>query len=180
MATTGLTSQSIPNLMGGISKVSPLMRQANQMENIDNGYFVGTAGLVKRNPLVMTKTNVKSGLIGTSEPFVFSIDRGDGNEYVGIIAGGSLEIIDVNNPTTAQTITYTNQAYLNPPSGTSRDYFRVVTIMDYTLILNTSVVTEFRPYYWTSSNPNANDENQIHDIVQLFTDLPSPNSCTIS
>lgn len=175
MPATGITSQSIQSVNGGISKVSPLLRHPSQLEDIDNGYFSGTEGLIKRPPMILKKKLDIASLTSTSKPFMFPIDRGDGNEYVGVIHDGALSIIDVNNPTVPQTVTYTNQSYLDLASGTPRGAFKAITIMDYTIILNTTKVTAFRPYYWTASNPTASDEDPIHDIVQLFSDLPAIN-----
>jgi hypothetical protein len=139
------------------------------MEDIDNGLLSSVDGLSKRPPAVLVKQGALAGATPSSKPYVTSIDRGDGNEYILMINGGSLSIVDVNNPNQTQTITASSLAYLGVPVGASaRHSFKTVTIMDYTIIVNTTVTTEFETYYY----PGTTDASAVHRIYQAFTDLP--------
>ena len=53
--------------------MSPLLRHPSQLEDIDNGYFSGTEGLIKRPPMILKKKLDIASLTSTSKPFLFPI-----------------------------------------------------------------------------------------------------------
>lgn len=132
----GLVSQSTKNLKGGISQQPNILRFSNQGEMQINGWSSETQGLQKRPPTTFIKRLQNVGFLG-AKPLVHLINR-DANEqyYVGF-SGSGLAVWDLkgNNYTVRGYNGYANCA--NP-----RTDLRIITIADYTFVVNRSVVAQ--------------------------------------
>ena len=134
-----LVTQTIKNLKGGISQQPDILRFPDQGAEQVNGFSSEVQGLQKRPPTVLVK-RLRGG-IGFEKPLVKLINR-DATEryYVVYYAIGIIEVYDLDG----------NQLTVNAPNGWAytvtpnpRDDIRVVTVADYTFIVNRSrTITE--------------------------------------
>lgn len=129
-----LISQSVKNLKGGISQQPDILRFPEQGAEQINGWSSETEGLQKRPPFVFTKTIGDSGFLGGA-PLVHLINRDSVEQYYVVFTGSGVKVFDLNGkeyPVHGDT-SYANCA--NP-----RDDLRMVTVADYTFVVNRSKV----------------------------------------
>lgn len=131
-----LISQSVKNLKGGISQQPDILRFPEQGAEQINGWSSETEGLQKRPPFIFTKTIGDAGYLGNA-PLVHLINRDSVEQYYVVFTGSSVKVFDLNGKEYA---VHGNTAYahcVNP-----RDDLRMVTVADYTFIVNRSVVVQ--------------------------------------
>lgn len=131
-----LISQSVKNLKGGISQQPDILRFPEQGSEQINGWSSETEGLQKRPPFVFTKTIGDSGFLGAA-PLVHLINRDSVEQYYVVFTGSGVKVFDLNGkeyPVHGDT-SYANCA--NP-----RDDLRMVTVADYTFVVNRGVVVQ--------------------------------------
>lgn len=132
-----------PLLMGGISKQPSHLRYPHQVEDAQNARFSVIDGVSKR-PGTWTVRKVCDLAQTTYDYRLHAIDR-DGSEQYLVIYGelGASATIRAFTVGTWQEATVTVSAdattYLSYGSGATADTLRMLSIADYTLILNTDV-----------------------------------------
>lgn len=134
-----LISQSIKNLKGGISQQPDILRYPDQGSRQVNGWSSETEGLQKRPPLVFLKTLGGSGDLGQA-PYIHLINRDEYERYYAVFTGSTIRVFDLAG----------NEKQVRFPSGATyiqtanpRDDLRMVTVADYTFVVNRNVtVTE--------------------------------------
>lgn len=142
-----LISQTIKNLKGGISQQPDILRFPDQGAQQINGFSSEVHGLQKRPP------SIHVGRLGASRswgeaPLLHVIDRDASEKYYCVFTGTDIKVIDLQG----------NYKTVNAPQGWSyvttslpRDNLRMVTVADYTFIINRAVtVTEGSTYTWPS------------------------------
>ena len=140
-----LVSQAIKNLKGGISQQPDILRFPDQGSRQINGFSSEVQGLQKRPPSIHLARLGASRAFGEA-PLVHVIDRDSTEKYYCIFTGKDIKVIDMAG----------NYKTVNAPSGwsyvttsTPRDSLRMVTVADYTFIINRNVtVTESSTYTW--------------------------------
>jgi hypothetical protein len=156
----GLVSSVIPGLFNGVSQQPSTVRlptQGNAQENCDSNLVTG---LTKRPP---TEHVAYLGYTGTIQQnaFVHTINRDAAERYIVVIVNGDLKVFDVAG--NEKTVTFpSGKAYLsnaNPAQG-----FRMVTIADYSFIVNTSITCVMHTTVSTGV---------VSGTKQLFSDLSS-------
>jgi len=139
-----LITQSIPNLIGGVSQQAPAIRSVNQCEDMVNAFPSPIEGLVKRHPTTkvteirnasssiyttITESSVKPHIIlrDTSEKY-FVFIRPSATE-----ANNLIEVYKLDG--TKQTVHYGSgaQAYL---ANTDRSMLKLLTVADVTFVVN--------------------------------------------
>ena len=126
-----LISQSIPNLIGGVSQQPPTLRRPSQCEDSLNVYNDPVKGVRKRSGSQYVSTMPNSGPI-----FYGAIDRDTGEKYVFTASADGVRVFDVDG--SEKTVTAPGGfGYL---SGTT-DY-KFITIADTTFIVNPTVTVE--------------------------------------
>lgn len=142
-----LISSSIPNFVNGVSQQPFTLRLSSQGEVQENALSTASSGMRKRPP---TEHLAKIGNSPVTDAFVHLVSRDDTEKYQVVITNGNLQVFDLAG--VPKTVTFTNQAYLNTalPVGKS---FAVLTVADYTFIVNRSkvvaastAVSPVRPY----------------------------------
>lgn len=132
----GLVSQSTKNLKGGISQQPDILRYSNQGELQINGWSSESEGLQKRPPTTFVKL---LGLDTTwpGKPAVHLINRDKVEQYFVVLTGTGIEVIDLlgNKYTVRGDTSYAHCA-------TPREDLRMVTVADYTFIVNRSKAIE--------------------------------------
>ena len=133
-------TQRIGSYLGGVSRQSDDKMLPGQVRECYNGYPDATYGLTKR-PGFQHIVNLGSDTAYDNGKW-FYIKRDDDEEYVGVIKG---DMIDIWNAVSgnACTVTYdgNSQDYL---TGTKDDY-KVITVQDTSILINSSVVVAERP-----------------------------------
>lgn len=153
-----LINKSIPNLFNGVSQQSASIRQPSQCEIQENAYSSLVDGLHKRPPTTHV-AKLSSTLL--NDAYVHVINRDSYERYVVVITTGNIQVWDVNgNP---KTVTFPNGVgYLS--SSSPKDDFAIVTIADYTIIVNK-----------TKTCTRLNGSTRGWSVVQKqkFSDLPA-------
>lgn len=133
-----LISQSIKNLKGGISQQPDILRYPDQGSRQVNGWSSETEGLQKRPPMVFLKTLGGSGDLGAA-PYIHLINRDENEQYYAVFTGSSIRVFDLAG----------NEKQVRYPNGSSyiqtaqpRNDLRMVTVADYTFIVNRNVVVQ--------------------------------------
>lgn len=132
----GLISQSVKNLKGGISQQPDILRFPEQGAEQINGWSSETEGLQKRAPLVFTKTVAYGQEFGAA-PLVHLINRDQQEQYYVIFTGQGVRVIDLRGK---EYQVSGDMAYVR--TANPRDDLRMVTVADYTFIVNRNRVVE--------------------------------------
>ncbi len=142
-------TQRISSYLGGVSRQSDNKMMAGQVRECYNAFPDATYGLTKR-PGFQHLANLGTNL---DDARWFYINRESTEKYVGCIKGGNLYIWNVLTGA-ACTVTYATgaQAYLSLSTPT-KDNFKLLTVQDTTIVINTKVdVQEITP---VAGIPNA-------------------------
>lgn len=133
-----LISQSIKNLKGGISQQPDILRYPDQGSRQVNGWSSETEGLQKRPPLVFLKTLGNNGALGQA-PYIHLINRDEREQYYAVFTGSGIRVFDLAG----------NEKQVRYPNGSNyiktanpRNDLRMVTVADYTFIVNRNVVAQ--------------------------------------
>lgn len=132
----GLVSQSVKNLKGGISQQPDILRFSNQGELQINGWSSETQGLQKRPPTTFLKRLQNVGYLG-QKPLIHLINRDAVEQYYVAFSGSGLAVWDLNG--NSYTVRGYN-GYANVPNP--RTDLRVITIADYTFVVNRKTITQ--------------------------------------
>lgn len=145
-----LYSQSIKNFVQGVSQQPPLLRYPEQLEEQLNGFSTEVSGLQKRVPSVHLKTLTGLNLTKGSRPLVHFIDRDRQRRYMVVFTNNTVKIYDMQG--NEKTVHIEDADYLK--TATPRDNLRVMTVADYTFVLNNTKVVkltdEKSPDYFSS------------------------------
>lgn len=129
-----LYSQSIKNLVSGISQQAPIQRYAEQLEEQSNGLSTESTGLQKRPPTIFIK-KLMNAIPDNVQPLVHFIDRDANEKYIVYIFNNAIRIFDFEG--NEKTVNMQNDAnYIS--TDNPKDELRLVTIADYTFIVNTN------------------------------------------
>lgn len=144
-----LISQSVKNLKGGISQQPDILRFPEQGAEQINGWSSETEGLQKRPPFVFIKTLSDAGGLGAN-PLVHLINRDERERYYVVFSGGGIRVFDLDGKEYAVS---GDMSYVVTPNP--RDDLRMVTVADYTFIVNRNwtVSANTTPVY--SLNPKG-------------------------
>lgn len=136
-----LYSQSIKNLVAGISQQPPILRLPEQLEEQLNGFSTEVAGLQKRPPTMHIKTVHELILSDTAKPLVHNVKRDAKERYKMIFVNNTVKVIDLQGNIKPVTMAdNTNPAYLVTPNP--RKDLKVLTVADYTFVANKNIVTK--------------------------------------
>lgn len=129
-----LYSQSIKNFVSGISQQAPIQRYAEQLEEQSNGLSTESAGLQKRPPTIFI-SRLMDAIPDNVQPLVHFIDRDANEKYIVYIFNNAIRIFDFEG--NEKTVNMQNDAdYIS--TDNPKDELRLVTIADYTFIVNTN------------------------------------------
>lgn len=141
-------SQTIKNMISGISQQPDLLRLPEQLDQQVNGFSTESSGLQKRPPTLYVSdlgaapTNPKS--------LVHIINRDENEKYIMLFDGSSVKVWDEYGK--AYTVKYEGDGKDYITVDDPRKSIRLVTIADYTFIVNrdkeVEMGTEPVPYKW--------------------------------
>lgn len=130
-------SDNIPNLTGGVSQQPAAIRRENQFESQTNAYATLVDGLSPRRPTYHIAKMIQD-VIGP-ETFLHFINRDPTEQYVVIIQpSGEIRAWDLlNGEEVAVTVTGSAGDYVDVESP--KDALKVITVADYSFVLNTTI-----------------------------------------
>ena len=126
-----LYTQSIKNLKGGISQQPDILRFADQGEQQINGWSSESDGLQKRPPLVWQKRLVQQSWVIPENSKFHLINRDENEQYYIVFTGKGIMVFDLTGKEYQVTGTMDYVTTDKP-----RDDIRVITVADYTFIVN--------------------------------------------
>lgn len=134
-----LVSQAIKNLKGGVSQQPDILRFSDQGASQVNGFSSEVEGLQKRPPSVHVKRLAATGAYG-DKPYCHLINRDNTERYVVFFTGTGIKVHDLF--TGEDKTVKADEGFSYVTSSKPREDLRMVTVADYTFILNRSKVTE--------------------------------------
>jgi hypothetical protein len=149
-----LISQSIPNLINGVSQQPPSLRLNTQAELQENGLSSVVSGLSKR-PSTTHKANLGT-IANLDKAFIHTIRR-DENEFYSMVVDTSGVIRVFDKDGTAKTVTNNAASYLSGLTDPSKE-LSAVSIADSTFIVNKNTVIAKD----TTTSPTRNPEALVY------------------
>lgn len=132
---TKLISQTVKNLVQGISQQPPFVRYPEQLETQLNGLSTEVDGLQKRPPTVFKKS-LPSLWGKTMEPLVHFINRDANERYVCVFGENTVRVFTLDGE--ERTVNFTDSGYLK--TDNPRKYLQVITVADHSFVLNKTVI----------------------------------------
>lgn len=131
-----LISQSIPNLINGVSQQPPSLRLSTQAEVQENGLSSVVSGLSKRPP---TQHIADLGVISNLDKAFIHTIRRDENELYSMVVdtAGTIRVFDKDG--VSKTVTNNAASYLTGLTDPSKE-LSAVSIADTTFILNKNTI----------------------------------------
>lgn len=130
----------VPNLISGVSQQAPSMRfpsQANEQVNCRSSLI---EGLTKRPPTRHVAKLLPNANAGSYETFSHWINRDPSERYVvlvrGDVTGARLKVFGIDGVEHPVVYDSGTQAYLDGFSASPADSVRMLTIADYTFVVN--------------------------------------------
>lgn len=143
-----LISQSIANLINGVSQQPYTLRLASQAAEQINGLSSVVDGLNKRPP---TKHVAKFRNTPVDGAYTHVISRDEQEKYIVVITNGDLHVYDLAG--NEKVVNFPDgKAYLESASPESS--FSTVTVADYTFVVNKNVQTDSLSNTFSPSRPN--------------------------
>jgi hypothetical protein len=129
-----LISQTIPNLINGISQQTATQRNITQSELQENAQSRLVEGLTKRPPLEYSATLATSAT--STSNLLVGIQRDAATAFTALFKNGDVDVHNLSG--VEKTVTFPNgTAYLNTSDPTAN--IKHVTVADYTFVVNTSI-----------------------------------------
>ena len=147
-----LYTQSIKNLKGGISQQPDILRFSDQGEAQVNGWSSESDGLQKRPPSVWKKRLVTKGWLIPDNSKFHLINRDETEQYYIVFTGKDIMVFDLegNGYSVSGDFGYVT-------TDKPRDDIRVITVADYTFIVNRRTVVHQGS---TVAHPGYNMKNR--------------------
>ena len=143
-------SQTIKNIVAGISQQPPILRHAEQLEEQVNGYSTEADGLQKRPPTVLIKKLNTFVLNQDQQPKIHLINRDESEQYFVSFNGTSVQVFDLKG----KEYTVKNASHPYIQTNKPLENIHAITQADYTFICNTEQVTRMKGD--TVTNPYEN------------------------
>ena len=149
-----LISQSIPNLINGVSQQPPSLRLNTQAELQENGLSSVVTGLSKRPS---TQHVADLGVISNLDKAFIHTIRRDENEFYSLVidTAGTIRVFDKDG--TSRTITNNAASYLSGLTDPSKE-LAAVSIADNTFIVNKNITVA----QGTTTSPARNPEALVY------------------
>lgn len=154
-----LYSQSIKNLIAGISQQPDILRHPEQLQEQQNAMSTEVAGLQKRPPSVHIKKLNSNILVPNIKPLIHTINRDEFEQYLVAFTGTNIRIWDLlGNEKELTAMTPNTLNYITTPNP--RKDLKIITIADYTFIVNTTkkvlMTSEKTPNIWSTQGALVN------------------------
>ena len=132
-----LITQSVKNLIAGISQQPPILRHVEQLETQINGFSTEAGGLQKRPPTIhIAKLDKDVPLLSK----VHVINRDEEERYMVAFTGTEIDVWSLQGYT--RKVTYEGKARNYITTKNPKEDLRIVTVADYTFIVNRKITTK--------------------------------------
>lgn len=153
-----LVSQTVKNLKDGMSQQPDILRYPEQGALQVNGWSSETEGLQKRPPSIFVKRLAASGAFG-SAPAIHLINRDAVEQYDLVFTGSSILVYDLKG--NQYTVTdLAGDGYFN--TSAPREDLRIITVADYTFVVNRKKVITMDPGLTQVGYPSLNSRAIIN------------------
>jgi len=153
-----LYSQTIKNLVSGISQQPPILRHPEQLELQQNAISTTVSGLQKRPPSIHIKNLPPSIIVEGRKPLIHFIDRDEVEKYVVVFSGVDISVWDLEGNRYVVSFEEGTKGYIT--TNTPRTNLKAVTAADYTFITNTEKVirlaSDTTPDIWATQGALVN------------------------
>jgi len=133
----------IPLLTGGISQQPANIRFPNQVQDANNVDFTVLYGACKRPPTKYVK--LLTGITAGVDTRLHTIERDENERYLVIYGDGAIRVfteLGIQPPDLLEaTVTHSSDATSYLTNGAVGEQIRLITVADYTIIVNTSFAT---------------------------------------
>lgn len=129
-----LYSQTIKNLVQGVSQQPSFIRYPEQLEEQVNGFSTEVDGLQKRPPTVFLKKLAALQKGNASNMLVHFVNRDTTEKYMMVFTNNQVYVYDLDGNQHAVAITSGTSSYL--ATNNPRKDLQVITIADHTFVLN--------------------------------------------
>lgn len=143
-------SQTIKNIVAGISQQPPILRHAEQLEEQINGYSTEADGLQKRPPTVLIKKLETFAVTQDKQPKIHLINRDETEQYFVSFNGTTVQVFDLKG----KEYTVKNASHPYIQTNKPLENIHAITQADYTFICNTDKFTRMKGD--TVTNPYEN------------------------
>lgn len=151
-----IIQQSIKNLKGGISQQPDSLRYPDQGAVQINGWTSETTGLQKRPPVTYVGKLDAARAFG-DKSYIHLINRDEFEQYYVVFTGSGIKVFDLEGKSYEVN---GDLSYIQTPSP--RDDLRMVTIADYTFIINRKVVVQEGSSYHNDNTYKPNGRALIN------------------
>ena len=131
-----LVTQTIRNLIQGVSQQPPILRHAEQLDVQINGFSTEAGGLQKRPPSRHIK-KLQNVELGAKLHF---INRDESERYFLAFTGSTLKVFDLSG--NEKTVSFNNGANDYIQTNNPKEKLKAITVADYTFIINTDKTVE--------------------------------------
>ena len=129
-----LYSQTIKNLVQGVSQQPSFIRYPEQLEEQVNGFSTEVDGLQKRPPTVFLKKLAALQKGNASNMLVHFVNRDTTEKYMMVFTNNQIYVYDLDGNQHTVNITSGTSSYLT--TNNPRKDLQVITIADHTFVLN--------------------------------------------
>lgn len=129
-----LYSQTIKNLVQGVSQQPSFIRYPEQLEEQVNGFSTEVDGLQKRPPTVFIKKLAALQKGNASNMLVHFVNRDTTEKYMMVFTNNQIYVYDLDGNQHTVNITRGTSSYLT--TNNPRKDLQVITIADHTFVLN--------------------------------------------
>lgn len=148
-----LYSQTIKNIVSGISQQPAILRLPEQLDEQVNGLSTEVGGLQKRPPTLHIANLFKCDS-STFFPLVHVVKRDEQEKYLMIFDGkGGLKVYDEDGKEYVVDIDTRSKPYITGVAP--RKQLKVITIADYTFIVNTTKKVQMTDAKWDAGRWNS-------------------------
>lgn len=180
-----LYTQSVKNIVSGISQQPDLLKMPEQLAEQVNGFSTEVSGLQKRPPTLLINSLFDT-VTADKDAKVHWVDRDANERYCIILTSGDIKVFDLAGIQKSVTIPAAYRAYIT--TDNPRRDLKVITVADYTFIVNKNYV----PSMQTDLSPSLSSQGglvvvkngqygrkyQVYINNTLAGEISTPNGAT--
>lgn len=157
-----LYSQTIKNIVSGISQQPAILRLPEQLDEQVNGLSTEVGGLQKRPPTLHIANLFKCDS-STFFPLVHVVKRDEQEKYMMIFDGkGGLKVYDEDGKEYVVDIDTRSKPYIT--GVVPRKQLKAITIADYTFIVNTTKKVQLTDAKWDAGRWNSDRQGALFNV----------------
>lgn len=162
MAGTPLYSQTIKNIVSGISQQPAILRLPEQLDEQVNGLSTEVGGLQKRPPTLHIANLFKCDS-SSYFPLVHVVKRDENEKYLMVFDGnGGLKVYNEKGKEYVVDIDTRSKPYIT--GIVPRKQLKVITIADYTFIVNTTKKVKMTDAKWDAGRWDSTKQGALFNV----------------